>query len=207
MLALASAHLRERKSAQTPLVWVDIGGGTGWNIEAMDEFMPIKSFDAVYLVDLCKPLLQIARRRFAAKGWTNVYVIHSDACTFTPPGWSVNVVPARFVSLVTLSYSLSMISSYHQLLDRVERMLDPFNGLVGVADFYAARKAGGLHEESIGGTSRACSWLGHWFWQMWFDLDHVDLSPGRRDYLQYKFGTIKVLNGRNDLSIPWFVQM
>ncbi|QRV79652.1 betaine lipid synthase [Ceratobasidium sp. AG-Ba] len=209
MLTLAAAHLRERqgKAGGKPLIWVDIGGGTGWNIEAMGEFMPIKSFDAVYLVDLCEPLLQIARRRFAAKGWTNVHVIHSDACTFTLPGWPANSVPVGCVSLVTLSYSLSMIPSYHQLLDRVERMLDPSDGLIGVADFYAARKAGGLHEESIGGASRACTWTGHWFWQMWFDLDHVDLSPGRRDYLQYKFGTVKVLNGRNNLSIPWFIQI
>jgi betaine lipid synthase len=130
----------------------------------MNEFMPIESFDAVYLVDLCEPLLQIARRRFAAKGWTNVHVIHSDACTFTLPGWPYGNLPVGCVSLVTLSYSLSMIPSYHQLLDRVEKMLDPHDGLVGVADFYAARKAAGLHEESIGGASRACSWLGHWFW-------------------------------------------
>ncbi|KAG8708678.1 hypothetical protein FRC09_001099 [Ceratobasidium sp. 395] len=206
MLALTAAHLRERKTTQKPLVWVDIGGGTG-EFNAMNEYMSIKSFDAVYLVDLCEPLLQIARRRFAAKGWTNVHVIHSDACTFALPGWPVSAVPAGCVSLVTLSYSLSMIPSYHQLLDRVERMLDPSDGLVGVADFYAARNAGGLHEESIGGASRVCNWLGHWFWQMWFDLDHVNLSPGRRDYLQYKFGTVKVLNGRNNLGIPWFIQI
>ena len=43
--------------------------------------------------------------------------------------------------------------------------------------------------------------------QMWFDLDHVDLSPGRRDYLQYKFGTVKILNGRNGMFLPWFIQM
>ncbi|KAG8760406.1 hypothetical protein FRC12_009570 [Ceratobasidium sp. 428] len=29
MLALTAAHLRERKTTQKPLVWVDIGGGTG----------------------------------------------------------------------------------------------------------------------------------------------------------------------------------
>jgi hypothetical protein len=54
------------------------------------------------------------------------------------------------------------------------------------------------------------SWTEHIYWlcrQTWFDLDHVDLSPGRRDYLQYKFGTVKVLNGRNNFSIPWLVQM
>lgn len=201
MLNLAAAHLRERENGKgrKPLVWVDIGGGTGWNIETMDDFMPVKSFDAIYLVDLCEPLLEIARRRFAARGWTNVHVINQDACAFS--------LPAQSVSLVTLSYSLSMIPSYHNLLDRIDRMLDPRDGLVGVADFYTARKSANLHEQSIGGEGRLCTWLGHWFWQMWFDLDHVDLSPGRRDYLQYKFGTVKVVNGRNNLFIPWFVQI
>jgi len=27
--------------------------------------------------------------------------------------------------------------------------------------------------------------------QIWFDFDHVDLSPGRRDYLEYRFGTVR----------------
>ncbi|CEL60650.1 betaine lipid synthase [Rhizoctonia solani AG-1 IB] len=203
MLKLAAAHMRERKSTK-PLVWVDIGGGTGWNIETMDTYLPVKQFDAIYLVDLCDPLLEIARRRFASKGWTNVHIIHSDACTFQlPHGGSLS----NSASLVTLSYSLSMIPPYHRLLDRVDQMLDPTHGLVGVVDFYASRKNAGLHEESIGGVGKIVGWLGHWFWQMWFDLDHVDLSPGRRDYLQYKFGTVKILNGRNGMFLPWFIQI
>ncbi|KAF8712289.1 hypothetical protein RHS03_01090, partial [Rhizoctonia solani] len=204
MLKLAAAHIRERKSTK-PLVWVDIGGGTGWNIETMDAYLPVKQFDAIYLVDLCDPLLQIARKRFATKGWTNVHIIHSDACTFRLPDDQSALIGS--VSLVTLSYSLSMIPTYHRLLDRVDRMLDPVCGLVGVVDFYASRKCAGLHEESIGGVGKVVGWLGHWFWQMWFDLDHVDLSPGRRDYLQYKFGTVKILNGRNGMFLPWFIQI
>lgn len=121
--------------------------------------MPVKSFDAIYLVDLCEPLLEIARRRFAARGWTNVHVVHQDACDFS--------LPAQTVSLVTLSYSLSMIPSYHNLLDRIDRMLDPRDGLVGVADFYTARKSANLHEQSIGGDGKLCTWLGHWFWQVY----------------------------------------
>ncbi|KAF8750783.1 hypothetical protein RHS01_08892 [Rhizoctonia solani] len=177
----------------------------GWNIETMDAYLPIKQFDAIYLVDLCDPLLQIARKRFAAKGWTNVHIIHSDACTFRLPDDQSALIGS--VSLVTLSYSLSMIPTYHRLLDRVDRMLDATHGLVGVVDFYASRKCAGLHEESIGGVGKVVGWLGHWFWQMWFDLDHVDLSPGRRDYLQYKFGTVKILNGRNGMFLPWFIQI
>ncbi|ELU37705.1 betaine lipid synthetase, putative [Rhizoctonia solani AG-1 IA] len=171
----------------------------------MDAYLPIKQFDAIYLVDLCEPLLQIARKRFAAKGWTNVHIIHSDACTFRLPDDQSALIGS--VSLVTLSYSLSMIPTYHRLLDRVDRMLDPTCGLVGVVDFYASRKCAGLHEESIGGVGKVVGWLGHWFWQMWFDLDHVDLSPGRRDYLQYKFGTVKILNGRNGMFLSWFIQI
>lgn len=131
----------------------------------MDAYMPIKQFDAIYLVDLCEPLLNIARKRFAAKGWTHVHVVHADACTFQLPGWPADGgVLTGSVSLVTLSYSLSMIPPYHHLLDRVDRMLDPTHGLVAVADFYASRKCGGLHEESIGGVGKVVGWLGHWFW-------------------------------------------
>jgi betaine lipid synthase len=127
----------------------------------MDTYLPVKQFDAIYLVDLCDPLLEIARRRFASKGWTNVHIIHSDACTFQlPHGGSLS----NSASLVTLSYSLSMIPPYHRLLDRVDQMLDPTHGLVGVVDFYASRKNAGLHEESIGGVGKIVGWLGHWFW-------------------------------------------
>lgn len=39
MLKLSAAHLREqrRKNPNKRLIWLDIGGGTGWNIEEMDK--------------------------------------------------------------------------------------------------------------------------------------------------------------------------
>lgn len=118
MLSLSSAHLRELRtncsSTDKPqrLVWVDIGGGTGWNIEAMDAFHPIANFDAVYLVDLCEPLLDVARRRFARKGWTNVHCICADAASFVlpEPEWAEGSDPRGSLSFVTFSYSLSMVS-------------------------------------------------------------------------------------------------
>ncbi|KAF7321356.1 hypothetical protein MKEN_00655800 [Mycena kentingensis (nom. inval.)] len=68
MLSLSAAHLKSmrKNSTNQRLVWVDIGGGTGHNIELMDSFMPIAEFDAIYLIDLCEPLLQVARKRFAS---------------------------------------------------------------------------------------------------------------------------------------------
>ncbi|PSR97104.1 hypothetical protein PHLCEN_2v4385 [Hermanssonia centrifuga] len=57
LLRLCAAHLRQMKkeNPDKPLVWVDIGGGTGLNIEEMDKYFPIGDFDSVYLIDLCQP--------------------------------------------------------------------------------------------------------------------------------------------------------
>ncbi|KAJ3553141.1 hypothetical protein NM688_g3775 [Phlebia brevispora] len=146
LVRLCAAHLRQMKAENTgkPLVWVDIGGGTGFNIEEMDKYFPISEFDKVYLIDLCEPLLSIARKRFAARGWKNVHVLCQDATFFTLPEWESGEVCARgavrqvtssgssyqskhtpnpillLISLFTLSYSLSMIPSYFALLDRID---------------------------------------------------------------------------------------
>ena len=71
--------------------------------------MPIAAFDAVYLVDLCKPLLEVARKRFKERRWKNVHVVHCDATKFELPldkyGRQCKA------ALITMSYSLSMVSS------------------------------------------------------------------------------------------------
>ncbi|TFK44649.1 hypothetical protein BDQ12DRAFT_593303 [Crucibulum laeve] len=209
MLALSSGHLRAMRvrSPHKRLVWVDIGGGTGHNIELMDKHFPISSFDTVYLIDLCEPLLEVARKRFEEKGWTNVVVLCQDAAKFTLPEWGKGVDPKGTVGFVTLSYSLSMIPSYHAVLDRIEYVLSPQDGLLSVADFYTAGKQSSLHDKAIGGLNRECGWISRWFWQIWFDFDHVSLGPARRTYLEYKFGTIKSYNGRNRFFLPFIVQI
>lgn len=83
----------------------------GHNIELMDKYFSISSFDAVYLIDLCEPLLQVARKRFAEKGWSNVSVLCQDASKFSLPEWSDGIDPKGTVGFVTLSYSLSMVST------------------------------------------------------------------------------------------------
>lgn len=49
MLKLSAAHLREvrRKNPRKKLVWLDIGGGTGWNVEEMDKVRGRVAFRAV----------------------------------------------------------------------------------------------------------------------------------------------------------------
>lgn len=48
------------------------------------------------------------------------------------------------------------------------------------------------------------------FWRAWFDADRVGLEPSRRDYLEYKFGTVVSASARNYflggmLGIPYYV--
>ncbi|KAG6862216.1 hypothetical protein C0995_002146 [Termitomyces sp. Mi166 len=205
MLSLSASHLRSLRASNPNkrLVWVDIGGGTGHNIELMDKYTPIKSFDAVYLIDLCEPLLQVARKRFAAKGWTNVIVLCQDASQFTLPEWTNGPVHPSRVDKWEGSQRKCWIPGYYILLDRIDFVLAPQDGLLGVVDFYTAGKQPYLHEKAIGGTSKECGWLSRWFWQIWFDFDHVSLGPARRSYLEYKFGTVKSYNGRNQFIIPF----
>jgi len=155
----------------------------------MHKHFPISSFDAVYLIDLCDSLLDIARRRFAQNGWKNVIVLCQDASEFSLPEWSNGMDPKGSVGFITMSYSLSMvrsplsfspippyyiqIPSYYAVLDRIEHVLSPQDGLFGVVDFYTAGKQPSLHEKAIGGISKECGWLSRWFWQIWFDFDHV----------------------------------
>ncbi|KAF9263436.1 hypothetical protein L218DRAFT_973210 [Marasmius fiardii PR-910] len=206
MLNLSAAHLRsiQESNPLKRLVWVDIGGGTGHNIELMDQFFPVSSFDVVYLIDLCEPLLQVARKRFAKKGWTNITILCQDASEFILPEWSEGVDAKGSVGFVTMSYSLSMIPNFYNLLDRIDYILSPQDGLIGVVDFYTAGKQSSLHEKAIGGDKKECGWLSRWFWQIWFD---VHLGPARRSYLEYRFGTIKSYNGRNRFVLPFIVRI
>ena len=105
-----------------------VGGGTGWNIEAMSEFVNVPEFfSSVYLVDFSPSLCEVARKRFARLGWSNVKVICEDARKFRledyengPSGGRTSPTrssPSYFeprpdhggADLVTMSYSLSMI--------------------------------------------------------------------------------------------------
>lgn len=208
MLKLSAAHLREqrRKDPSKRLVWLDIGGGTGWNVEEMNKHFPIAEFDAVYVLDLCAPLLEVSRKRFAALGMKNVQCLLQDATTFVLPEWESGEV-ARELDFVTMSYSLSMMPNFYALLDRVDHFLCP-TGLLSVCDFYVSAREKTSLSEIIGDVaSRHCSWLTRMFWLHWFEFDHVDLHPSRRQYLEHLFGTIKSFNGRNRFILPWLIQI
>ncbi|EER40214.1 conserved hypothetical protein [Histoplasma capsulatum H143] len=224
MLGLLAAQLKYKQQSgrkQSPRpIWVDIGGGTGYNIEAMAAFLPVESFFAhVYLVDLSPSLSEIARQRFSRLGWKNVSVVCQDARDFRLPSRTsdelvssdnkVNKLrPATGrADLVTMSYSLSMIPDYYSVVDSCTSLLSP-SGTIGVCDFYVQSIVDLASRNYTGGVfNRHVNWVGRAFWRAWFDADRVALDGARRDYLEYRFGTVISASARNYLlgGIPYYI--
>jgi betaine lipid synthase len=177
--------------------WIDVGGGTGENIERMNQFFPISNFDRVYMVDITPSLCDIARKRFKKLGWKNVQVLCMDASQFQVPEEDGEVD----IALITMSYSLTMIETYYPIVDRLQQVLAP-TGIFGVSDFYVSSKRSSDPTRQLG-------WFKRWFWAIWFDQDNVYLSPGRREYLEHKFKTVKTFSGFNRflplIHIPYYI--
>ena len=65
----------------------------------MSQYIDLSAFKAIYIVDLCHSLCEVAEAKAKAKGWKNVHVVEADACKFAPP--------EGMATLVTFSYSLT----------------------------------------------------------------------------------------------------
>jgi S-adenosylmethionine-diacylgycerolhomoserine-N-methlytransferase len=172
---------------------LDMGGGTGSNLEYLDDRWD--RLASVEVVDLCPALLRVARARVARRGWDKVDVVQGDATTYEPSGGPADAV--------TFSYSLTMMPDWFRAVDRAHALLRP-GGMVGVADFYVARKwpAPGLRRHS--------AWQ-RWFWPWWFSRDNVFLSPDILPYLQSWFQTVRLEErlGRvpylPGLKVPYYI--
>jgi S-adenosylmethionine-diacylgycerolhomoserine-N-methlytransferase len=135
---------------------VELGGGTGRNLLFFGD--RLGELGRVDVVDLCAPLLDEARRRFADRG--NVHVTEADACTWRPH---------QPVDAVYFSYALTMIPDWRSALDNALAMLKP-GGVLGVVDFYvsAASAAPGLVRHAA---------FTRFFWPRWFAHDGVRPCP------------------------------
>lgn len=159
-------------------VWVDLGGGTGANLQAVGP--RLAQLAKVYVVDLSPSLLDVARRRCRQHGWQNVALVQDDATRFLPPEGQVDVV--------TFSYSLTMIPDWFAAIEQAHRMLRP-GGQLGVVDFYVSRK---YPEES---RRRHGPWT-RGFWPLWFGRDNVFLSPDHLPYLCRRFQVLQLQEHR-----------
>jgi S-adenosylmethionine-diacylgycerolhomoserine-N-methlytransferase len=149
--------------------WIDMGGGTGANLDYFGD--RISQLGKIYVLDLSHSLLSVAKKRAAAKGWTNVETIEADATTFQPA--------TGLVDVVTFSYSLTMIPDWFAALENALAMLKP-GGTIGVVDFYVARKFPAA-------TLTRHGWFTRNFWPTWFALDNVFPSPDHIPYLHRHF--------------------
>lgn len=199
-LQLAYSHLPcDRKG----LTWIDIGGGTGLNIEKMSQICSLtETFQAIYLVDLSPSLCGIARERAERLGWTNVHIMCADACDFEIP-------QHESADLITFSYSLSMMPPYHAIIDHAYELLNEKHGIVCSVDFGVQSSAHATGRvNNIGGLiNYHIPWIYRTFWRIWFECDKVFLDPSRREYLEYRFGTLKSINLRNKTlgNIPYYI--
>ncbi len=105
------AKIAENRSG----TWVDLGGGTGANLEFIGP--AISQFQRVYVVDLASSLLKVADKRAAERGWSQVRAVTADATQWQPE--------EGLVDIVTFSYSLTMIPDWFAAIDNAIRMLKP----------------------------------------------------------------------------------
>lgn len=152
---------------------VELGGGTGSNLELLDARRPLASLASAQLVDLCPPLLDQARRRAERLG-QGFEVIEADAGRWQPDA------P---VDRVILSYALTMMPDWLAVLANAERMLAP-GGRIGVVDFH------------LPGTG-----LGDRFRQAWFGHDGVHLSARHLPALQARFAPLWLR--REHAAVPY----
>ena len=110
-------------------IWVDVGGGTAFNLEYCAGVL--SAFQRVYVVDVCDHLLAQADRRIKANGWKNVTTIQRDVCQ---AGILTAEEAATGCDLITFSYSLTMIPQWREALQAAYDMLRP-GGIIAITDF------------------------------------------------------------------------
>lgn len=158
--------------------WLDMGGGTGANLEYFGGQgtgdARLAGLEKIYVLDLSHSLLEIAKQRAAKAGWTNVETVEADATTFQPPSGPVDVV--------TFSYSLTMIPDWFAAIENALSILKP-GGTIGVVDFYVSRKY-------TSGTLAKHSWMTRTFWPTWFGMDNVFPSPDHVPFLHRHFDVL-----------------
>lgn len=207
-LQLAFAHVLALHPTQKKLVWVDVGGGTGYNIAYVDLLVKLskKNFARVILVDLLPLLCAVARERLAPYIKQGIVeVVCADALSFN----QVTQLAPGSVDLVTFLYLLSMIPTYFSAVDHVAPLINKETGFITVADFGVLSQ---LHTtgrvDTLGGlVGRHSGWIPRNFWRIWFEFDNVHLDASRRTFLEYRFGTVKSLNlvNRGLGNIPYYI--
>lgn len=173
-------ELIDRLPARPGAVWVELGAGTGRNLDFLGD--RLGALERVFLVDLTRPLMAVARSRCAARGWSNVTLIEADAARTGLPGATADVV--------VCSYALSMMPHWRGVLEEAARLLAP-GGLVGVVDFHQPDRPAPVWRHLVS----------HRFVPWWFRRRHVYLSPAPLIGLLDRFRFVDLVEAYG--SIPY----
>lgn len=161
---------------QNPLVWVDLGGGTGSNVEFFSGCLG--KFRKVIVLDLCHSLVLEARKRVethdqeeGSANWSEIVeVVEGDATredTEELQEWMGQV------DIVTFSYALTMIPDWQKSIQLAKSLLRE-GGIIGVSDF------------TVDGSIQSFDFMKS-VWKRIFSTDHVYLNEEHREYLSSQF--------------------
>jgi len=168
---------------------VDFGAGTARHWLYVENTIP--ALDRLDLVDLCTPLLDIARARFA--GAPNVNVTLADATQ-----WRAS----QPVDVIIFSYSLSMMPDWRAVLANALAQLKP-GGVLAMVDFCTLPAQPPAPLKPLSRPTR-------WFWPRWFGHDGVWLRPDVLPTLLSLGPTVALEQGAAALPYlplvraPWF---
>lgn len=160
---------------------VEIGAGTGSNVGFFDDAR--QSDCGFTLVDLCTPLIEQAKARFRDRA--NVSVLRADA---------TRLRLERPADIVLLSYALTMMPTWDEVLRRATALLAP-HGQIAVVDFYLLDAT---PPSACLARHRAVERL---FWRRWFRHDGVELDQRRLERLLQLFPDHDLTEHRHRL--PW----
>ena len=158
----------------------EVGGGTARNLLFFGE--SLSTFANVDVIDLCRPLLDVAERRIAAQGWDNVRLHHADATRFRAD---------EPYDVIYFSYSLSMIPDWWRALETAIGNLAP-GGRIGVVDFYVSRRHPAAGRVRHGAWTRTA-------WPLWFRRDGVHLREDLLPYLEDRLALESCVEARGRL--------
>lgn len=183
-------ELVERLPCPEGGVVIELGAGTGRNLAFFGD--RLKEAARVEVVDLCRPLLDVAAARWSTA--TNVHVVLADACRYRPPA---------LADCVYLSYALTMIPDWRAAIENALSMLRP-GGTLGVVDFYVSQ------QRPLPGLA-SHDWLTRHVWPAWFRHAGVRLSPHHLPELRQRVSVAHLEERRAPVPylplvrVPYFV--
>ena len=169
---------------------IDLGAGTGVNLEYMGAVLP--DLASVTQVDLCPSLAGRARAR--AAGHPNVSVVEADLTRWRP---------RQAADAILMSYALTMVPDWFSAIDAALDMLRP-GGRLGVVDFYVSRRVPEAGLRVHGLFTRT-------FWPAWFGHDGVHPSPDHLPYLRHRLETLdlheRIHRPIPGVKVPWYIHI